>query len=1210
MSKTIIKLILLVVISFSSITQGKSTHLIGGSMDYEYVGIFGNFVRYRVTLILYKDCSPGVTGQLDDNITLGVYNNDFNNSKYQNFNISVSNKNNVDPPQGANCPNTFSTCIQEGTYTRTIDLPKSTQGYHLIFSRCCRNNNQVNIPDNNGQTYYALIPPTNTINSSPKFKGVPAPYICVNDSSTYLNNATDADGDSLSYKIVAPWLGGSPSDPIPNPQNNLFLPIANVTYRPGFSGAFPFSTSGFSGIEATTGLTTMYANQEGLYSMAIEVTEWRNGVALSTVRRDVQIIAIKCVDNSKPSIYPLQGSVNKSVEAGDSICFDIRSTDFDKNKIPNSTQLADQIITLEADGDLFGSPSWQGPTATFAKKTGSASVTSEFCWKTSCEQGSTVPYTFVVNAIDDGCPPKNRNLTFSIEVKQFPGKISFGGSHIVCENDTGKVYSTLDVPGYKYKWEVDGGSLIGSDSNTTVKVNWDLAGQGGVILSQTSQFGCKSPKYRYDVTIGAYPAKVVFANDTVCEFSNNNLYEVTPTNGSSYSWFANGGTIESIPQPHQATVKWGGVQNTYVGMFETTKYGCIGDSNFKQIAITKPLVDSIYGSQSVCPNIRGLEYIAYNGLEGSTYQWVVEGGTIASGNGNDTVIVDWGGIGDGKVKMLETTKWGCIGDSIEISIIKNHVLQGFKPFGRDSMCEFTGGIPYSVVNTKGSDYFWATKGGSIVQDDTTHNVIVDWGKFGDAEVSVYEISYDSINNIPCIGAPVILDIVLHPIPTADLIDGDFKVCEGDIGKLYTLNGFKGSTYDWKINNDTIGFTGRGTKTISVNIIDTGKYTIDVVETSQFGCVGDKVDSLIKITPKPKTKPIIGSDIVCFPNFSPIQYFTSGLDNSVFNWFINSGTIDSGNTTNTIFTSFSGQNYNTIKVVETSVDGCVGDTVFKDVFADNPKLKLNFVSVGLPDNFITLNWDLLDAPLYNNTFIVERRSLPIAKPDAPWRKVGTLPKDITNYNDTNIFTDGNPYQYRIKGTNLCNANFFSDIHENIFLKVIEPERFESKIDWTKYIGWDNGVRNYEVHRQNDDEIEFLFSRDAGTDTTSRYDDGLKNFIQRYRVKAWENNTTPDTSWSNEVEIKFTPVLWVPNAFTPNDDGFNPQFVIVQGGVKTFEIEVYNRWGESVFKSDNTLKSWDGKFKGVACPEGVYVYLLRYTGGDNLIKIQKGNITLIR
>lgn len=1175
-----------------------ATHLVGGSMNYEYVGVFGSVVRYRLTLVLYRDCNVGT--QFDGNITIGAYNNDFNKSKYRNFNFTLQGTKNVEPPQGADCPNAVPVCIEEGTYSQTIDLPKSTIGYHLIFARCCRNNGQLNIPDNNGQTYYAFIPPTNTINSSPKFVGVPAPYICTNDSTTYLNSATDADGDSLSYRIVAPWRGGSSTNPVPTPPTNLSLPISSVSYNFNYSGAKPFGNGGVAEIEATTGLTTMLAPIQGLYSMAIEVTEWRNGVALSTIRRDVQIIAITC-KGTTPIVTPQVGTYNKTVEAGDTICFNIVATDGDDPP---------QNIKLSASGSVFGDdPTWQGPKATFTTKTSKGIVTSEFCWAPSCDQASLIPYTFAANAIDDGCPPKSRNVTFSIEVKPFPGQISFAGPAIVCENDTDKVYTTPPINGYKYKWETSAGTINGSDSDASVKVNWGASGVEFVYLTETSSFGCNSPKYQYPVEIGAYPAKLNLPPDTVCQFSNNNLYEILPTTGSTYNWFANGGTIQSNPMPYQATVQWGVVGNAQVGIYETTNFGCVGDTNWKNIEITKPLADSIYGSNSVCPNIKGLEYIAYNGAYGSTYQWSVEGGTIASGNGNDTVIIDWGGIGTGKVKIVETTKWGCVGNLVEINIIKNHVLQGFKPVGNDSICEFTKGIPYTVVNTKGSEYFWKAAGGTIIQDDTTNNVIVDWEKFGDAEISVYEISYDSINNIPCIGAPVILDIVLHPIPRANLIDGKFKVCEGDVGQMYTLNGFAGSTYDWKLNNDIVGFTGQGTKTVSVNITDTGKYTIDVIETSIYGCVGDKVDSLIKITPKPKTQPIVGAKIVCFPNFSPVQYKTSGLDSSTFKWLINSGTIDSGNGTNTIYTTFSGQNNNTIAVVETSKDGCAGDTVSTSVFADNPKLNLNFITVGLPDNFINLDWELNDAPKYNSNFIIERK-LSTATPDAAWRNVGSVSNGEFTYNDTNISTDDNAFQYRIKGVNLCNQNFYSDTHTNILLKVIEPERFESQLDWTKYLGWDNGVRNYEIFRQNDEELVFDFSRDAGTDTTNRYDDGLKNFVQRYRVKAWENEASPDTTWSNEVEIRFTPVLWVPNAFTPNDDGFNPKFVIVQGAVKTFEIQIFNRWGELVFESNTTEKSWDGTYKGQPNPDGVYMYLLRYTGGDNLIRIQKGNITLIR
>ncbi len=1197
------KPILITLFLFFFALQGYATHLVGGSINYEYTGIFNNQARYKVTLVIYRDCSNPNGAPFDNPINLGVYKDTLNKQLYKTVQIPLITTISVNPPQGSNCSNSVTVCLQEGTYIGNVDVPLTTHGYHLVFERCCRNTNQVNIPDNFGQSYYAFIPSASLKNSSPKYSGVPAPYICVNDSTTYLNSALDPDGDSLTYTLVRPWAGGTNTNPNPTPSATLTLPITPVGYNFGYSASKPFGNSGYAGIETTTGLTTMLTTKQGLYSMAIEVTEWRNGVAISSIRRDVQIIAINCTGNTTPSIAPTSGGFSRSVEAGETICFDIKATDTDVS--PNQ-----QKIILSGRGEVFGDdPNWKGPTATFKKDSAISTVTSQFCWTPSCDQGRTVPYSFIIDAIDDGCPPKSKSVSFNIEVKKFPGQISFGGPKVVCTGDTGVIYFSPFIANYKYKWEIVGGTIVGPDSLFQVKVNWGSPGGGALYLVQTNPKSCVSPKYIYTITVGSYPNEMNITPDTACEFSSNNLYEITPTVGSSYNWLIFGGALQNNPKPHQALVRWNAEGDGKIALIETNEFGCIGDTSWQKIAITTPHTDSIYGSKSVCPHIRGVSYNAVNGLHSSTYDWFIDGGTIVSGNGTDTIIVDWGGVGTGTIKVVETSKWGCIGDTTSISVIKNHVLQGFKPVGKDSMCEFTFGIPYTVVKTNGSEYFWNTVGGTIIQDDTTNNIVVDWDKFGAAQVSVYEISYDSINNIPCKGAPVVLDIVLHPIPTANSIGGKFKVCEGDIGQKYTLNGFAGSKYFWKINNDTSGFSGQGNSPISLNINDTGKYSIQVTETSKYGCVGKPVDSTIRITPRPKTQPIIGDSIVCYPYFSPIQYKTKGLNNSIFHWHINSGTIDSGLNTNTIYTTFSGQQNNTIKVVEESDEGCFGDTLTHNVFADKPALSINYISVGFPDNHMQIQWQLNNAPKYNNTFGVER-IIATATDKSVWRKVATLPQTTLNYIDSNLNTDSYPYHYRIKGVDLCNRNFYSDTHTNVYLTVIEPDRFEAKIDWTNYIGWKQGIANYEIHRRNDEQLFPTFNRDAGTDTTARYDDGLNHFTQRYRIKAWENEANPDTSWSNEVEIKFTPVLWVPNAFTPNNDGFNNSFVIVPGAIKTFEIEIFSRWGELLFSSSDTQKSWDGTFKGKPCEDGVYVYRLRYKGGDNVPQVKEGNITLIR
>lgn len=89
----------------------------------------------------------------------------------------------------------------------------------------------------------------------------------------------------------------------------------------------------------------------------------------------------------------------------------------------------------------------------------------------------------------------------------------------------------------------------------------------------------------------------------------------------------------------------------------------------------------------------------------------------------------------------------------------------------------------------------------------------------------------------------------------------------------------------------------------------------------------------------------------------------------------------------------------------------------------------------------------------------------------------------------------------------------------------------------------------------------------------------------------------------VEVEFD----VPNVFTPNGDWVNDQFVL-NGIPSDFSITVLNRWGQTLFQTDNiNTVFWDGTYDGKNCPEGVYFYLLinekinfRKTGYVHLIR----------
>lgn len=111
----------------------------------------------------------------------------------------------------------------------------------------------------------------------------------------------------------------------------------------------------------------------------------------------------------------------------------------------------------------------------------------------------------------------------------------------------------------------------------------------------------------------------------------------------------------------------------------------------------------------------------------------------------------------------------------------------------------------------------------------------------------------------------------------------------------------------------------------------------------------------------------------------------------------------------------------------------------------------------------------------------------------------------------------------------------------------------------------------------------------------------------------NPQTGATSLRTQVEVTLssgTPLVFIPNAFSPNGDGRNDQLVPLGATLSNYDMRVYNQWGQLIFRSADYTKGWDGTWKGVDQPVGVYVYFLKGTSGDaNKIDI-KGTITLVR
>ena len=89
------------------------------------------------------------------------------------------------------------------------------------------------------------------------------------------------------------------------------------------------------------------------------------------------------------------------------------------------------------------------------------------------------------------------------------------------------------------------------------------------------------------------------------------------------------------------------------------------------------------------------------------------------------------------------------------------------------------------------------------------------------------------------------------------------------------------------------------------------------------------------------------------------------------------------------------------------------------------------------------------------------------------------------------------------------------------------------------------------------------------------------------------------------------MWVPNSFTPNNDGFNDFFQPVVIGTDYYELIITSRWGEIVFTSSDVNESWDGYQDGKIAPSGVYKCEVIYSKLNDIMKLSHfENIYLIR
>ena len=88
------------------------------------------------------------------------------------------------------------------------------------------------------------------------------------------------------------------------------------------------------------------------------------------------------------------------------------------------------------------------------------------------------------------------------------------------------------------------------------------------------------------------------------------------------------------------------------------------------------------------------------------------------------------------------------------------------------------------------------------------------------------------------------------------------------------------------------------------------------------------------------------------------------------------------------------------------------------------------------------------------------------------------------------------------------------------------------------------------------------------------------------------------------------IFIPNAFTPNNDGVNDTYYIISQELNNFTFAVYDRWGNQVFQTNSSNFRWNGERSGTQMPEGTYVYILQAITNEGDTVKRSGQISLVR
>lgn len=488
--------------------------------------------------------------------------------------------------------------------------------------------------------------------------------------------------------------------------------------------------------------------------------------------------------------------------------------------------------------------------------------------------------------------------------------------------------------------------------------------------------------------------------------------------------------------------------------------------------------------------------------------------------------------------------------------------------------------------------------------------------------------------------------------------GPISVCPDVEGISYSVEGTADNSYDWTVVGGTL-VSGQGTSEIIVNWGPANPAaSVNVTPFNYLGCRGDDVllDVIInkRLEPAAPQSDSPAPEEVCFLDRNRIRYFTPQTNGSEYEWFIDGGsfTTDSDPNSNEVFVDWGVNNNGRVwyREFNSAISDCEGFSDTLNVVIYSEILETGVVTDALcngdangtivlslsggKDDSYSVSWDNgmngasisgLVAGDYIATIAdalgceITSQTYTIREPDVlEFVDTGSV-LDVRCFQESNgeidvtVVGGTTPYSYQWSGESVgvqttspsltglktgtysvtvTDANGCTALLENIF--VGEPTLLEADLETLLNDPVcpqaSNGIAFIDAKGGTPD-YQFFWSNNATTDNQE-----ASNLSKgEYTVRIVDANGCED--FLTIVKDERDPKVFIPNSFSPNDDGINDEFKPVADCDVTYSMQIFNKWGTIVFSTTDINEGWDGNFGGGAVQNGKYSYVVFWSATIN-------------